>query len=438
MTRQVLAGTGPHRVVMPLLTCLGLVLLLADANAVRSTGENAVLEWNTHALAATITAGQGPLPQLRSMAIVHVAMNDAVQSIEGGIETYMDAGAPPAGASADAAAIAAAHFALSALFTAQDFDDELAASLAARGLAADDPGIAFGQSVAQAVLTLRATDQAAVAQFPYVAPGAGSPGVWEGNSPTSAALPGWGAVTPWVLESGAQFRPDGPPALDSGRYTRDYAEVKTYGAINSTARTTLQSDIARFWLATPSALSTPLARDVIVARDLDLSATARVLALLYMAGTDASIACWDAKYAYNFWRPTNAIRAGDNDGNDRTVGDPAWVPFLGTPQHPEYLSGHSTATSALQTTMALLFGDTPGIPLIGASPTNPGLTREWTTFSEAVDEVIDARIWGGFHYRTSDEVGARVGRQVAKFVVQHALRGLNEPAPPPLALQPPR
>jgi hypothetical protein len=286
------------------------------------------------------------------------------------------------------------------------------------------------------VLDLRASDNAANAQFSYVAPGAGTPGVWEGNSPTSAVLPGWGAVTPWVLRSGSQFRPDGPPALDTGRYTRDYIEVKAYGSLTSTVRTATQSDIARFWLATPSALANPLARAVIVARDLDLSATARVFALMYMAGTDASIACWDAKYTYNFWRPTNAIRAGDNDGNDETEGDPGWTPFLGTPQHPEYLSGHSTATSALSTTMALLFGDEPGIPLVGTSPTNVGFVRQWTTFSEGIDEVIDARIWGGFHYRTSDEVGARVGRQVARFVVQHALGTPQAPiATPPSLLR---
>ena len=433
MTRPVSVRTAAaRRFVTALVTSASLVVWLSATPAGRTNPENAVLEWNAHAL--TATAGQGPLPQMRSLAIVHVAMNDAVQAIEGGTETYLSIEDPPAGASAEAAAIAAAHFAISELFPAQDFDDEFAASLASRQLSPDDPGIAFGQLVADAVLDRRATDNAGAAQFSYVAPGAGTPGVWEGNSPTSAVLPGWGAVTPWVLHSGSQFRPDGPPALDSGRYTRDYNEVKAYGSLSSTVRTPTQSNLARFWLATPSALANPLARAVIVARDLGLSATARVFALMYMAATDASIACWDAKYAYNFWRPTNAIRAGDTDGNDDTEGDPGWTPFLGTPQHPEYLSGHATATSALSTTMALLFGDEPGIPLVGTSPTNVGFVRQWTTFSEGIDEVIDARIWAGFHYRTSDEVGARVGRQVARFVVQHALGTPQAPrvAPPSL------
>jgi hypothetical protein len=174
---------------------------------------------------------------------------------------------------------------------------------------------------------------------------------------------------------------------------------------------------------------------VIESRHLDLSATARTLALLYMAGHDASIACWDAKYTYNFWRPMNAIRGGHLDGNDDTERDAGWTPFLGNPQHPEYLSGHSTATGALNGVLTLLFGDNPGITLVGTSPTNAGFEREWTTFSEAVDEVIDARIWGGFHYRTSDEAGARVGRQVASFVVQRALRvqhGRGRPSGPVL------
>jgi hypothetical protein len=197
--------------------------------------------------------------------------------------------------------------------------------------------------------------------------------------------------------------------------------VKAYGSISSTLRTDEQSNMARFWLATPSAIFNPLARQVIEARHLNLSKTARVLALMYMAGTDASIACWDAKYTYNFWRPQEAIRAGDADGNDRTDGDTTWTPFLGNPQHPEYLSGHSTASGAMATALALLFGDKPGIRLIGTSPTNPTFERQWRRFSEAVDEVIDARIWGGFHYRTSDE-SAWV-TQVATFVVRHGLRG---------------
>jgi hypothetical protein len=402
---------------------IGLVTATPVGTAPSDHDNSAVLEWNTYALQAGAGTSQGPLPQMRSMAIVHVAMHDAVQAFGRGGQTYLPTADPPDDASVEAAAIAAAHLTLTALYPTLDFDDEFADSLASRDLDVTDPGVAFGQDVGAAVLALRSTDGASTAQFPYTAPGAGTPGVWVGNSPTSAVLPGWGAVDPWVLREGWQFRPAPPPSLNSGRYTHDYNEVKAYGSVSSTVRTDEQSNMARFWLATPSAIFTPLARQVIESRNLSLSRTARVLALMYMAGTDASIACWDAKYTYNFWRPQEAIRAGDADGNDRTEGDPAWTPFLGNPQHPEYLSGHSTASSAMATALTLLFGDKPGITLIGTSPTNPGFERQWRRFSEAVDEVIDARIWGGFHYRTSDEVGARVGRQVATFVVRHALKG---------------
>ena len=389
------------------------------------TGENAVVEWNQIAIGASVTALQGPLPQLRSMAIVHLAMHDAVLAITGESETYLPVTPAPSNASAEAAAIAAAHLALSVLFPSQDFDDELADSLAARLLDPSDPGIAFGQSVATALLALRSMDGASTAQFPYTAPGAGTPGVWVGNSPTSAVLPGWGNFDPFVVQSGSQFRQDGPPALESGRYARDYNEVKDYGSNASTLRTAEQSNIARFWLVNAGELFNPLVLDLIEANNLDLSDSARVLALMFVTGMDASIACWEAKYTYDFWRPQEAIRSGALDGNDKTVGDPTWTPFLGNPQFPEYVAGHTAISGAMAFTLALLFGDDPGITLVGTSRTNPGFMREWATFSEMTDEVIDARIWGGFHFRTSDEVGARVGRQVGRFVVLRALRLSN-------------
>jgi hypothetical protein len=271
-----------------LLGTVGVAGVLAAGPARTIPGENAVLEWNRYALQATVTANQGPLPQMRSMAIVQVSMNDAVQAIAGGVDTYLSAGDPPIGASAEAAAIAAAHYALTALFPPQDFDAQFADSLAARQLDPTDPGVAFGQAVAASVLSLRSTDGASVAQYRVLrqVPARRASGRQQ---PDVRCASGWGDVDPFVMHSGSQFRPDGPPSLDSGRYARDYNEVKDYGSISSTLRTSDQSNIARFWLATPSALANPLARDVIAARNLDLSDTARVLALMYMAGTDASL-----------------------------------------------------------------------------------------------------------------------------------------------------
>jgi hypothetical protein len=138
-----------------------------------------------------------------------------------------------------------------------------------------------------------------------------------------------------------------------------------------------------------------------------------------MAASDASVACWDAKYAYNFWRPQPAIHSGDLDGNDMTAGEGAWQPLLATPPHPEYPSGHTTASGAMASTLKFLFGDDPGVPIV---VTISGITRQWDSLSEGIQEVIEARIYSGIHFRTADEVGARLGRQVARFVFNHALK----------------
>jgi hypothetical protein len=271
------------------------------------------------------------------------------------------------------------------------------------------------------LLALRATDGAAQASFPYTAPGAGNPGVWVPLGAAAPVLPGWGNVTPWVLRRGSQFRPEPPPSLESRRYARDYNEVREIGAVNSLTRTAEQTEISRFWLATPSAIWNGVARQVIEARGLDLSASARTLALLYLATSDAGIACWDAKYAYNFWRPTTAIHSADLDDNTHTLPDAAWAPLFNVPQHPEYVSGHSSNSGAMATVLILLFGDNPGVPLVATSPTNPTFQREWTTFSEGIEEVIDARIYAGFHFRTSMERAAALGRRIGRFVVNHSL-----------------
>ena len=305
---------------------------------------------------------------------------------------------------------------------ASALDEARAASLAAHGLTDSDPGVAFGAAVAEVILAFRSTDGSAQAQFPYTAPGAGNPGVWVSVGAAPPVLPGWRNVTPWVLRNLSPFQPDGPPPLHSRRYARDYNEVKELGSLTSLTRTDEQTEIARFWLAPPAPIWNGVARQMIHAHGLNLSATARALALMYLASADASIACWEAKYTFNFWRPITAIQNGDVDDNVRTEADPAWTPLFPTPQHPEYLSGHSTNSSAMATVLKLLFGDEPGAPIVAISPTNPGFERHWARLSEGVEEVIEARIYAGIHYRTSDEDGAAVGRKVARFVVNHALR----------------
>jgi hypothetical protein len=416
---------GEARSLAITLALLASVLLTA---APAAASDDAVMEWNRIALAATVTAGQGPLPQIRTMAIVQISVHDAVNAITCEHRTYLWIVCGPWG-SPDAAVIAAAHRALAGLLPLQTqaLNDARAASLAARGLTDGSPGIAFGEALASVILAIRANDRAAQAQVPYTAPGAGTPGVWVATGPAPALLPSWNHVAPWVVGNLTLFRPNGPPALDSRRYARDYNEVKDIGALNSSSRTDEQTGIARFWLASPAVIWNGVARQMIQAHGLDLSATARVLALIYLASADASIACWDAKYTVNLWRPITAIRNGDADGNDRTEADPGWEPLFPTPPHPEYTSGHSTNSSAMATVLMLVFGDRPDAGIVATSPTNPGLERHWTTLDEGVKEVIEARIYAGIHYRTSNEEGAQLGRRIARFVVNHALRVRGEP-----------
>ena len=406
-------------------TAASLVCLLMTSLSARA--DDAVLEWNQIALAATVTANQGPLPQVRSMTIVQVAVHDAVNAITCKYRTYLSITCGPWG-SPEAAAIGAAHGALVGLFPAQAtaLNAARAASLAARGLSDASPGVGFGEAVASVILAVRSTDGAAQAQFPYTAPGAGSPGVWVAVGSAPPVLPGWGKVTLWVLRDLTAFEPDGPPPLFSRRYARDYNDVKELGSADSVTRTAEQTEIARFWLATPSAIWNGVARQLIHAHDLDLSASARTLALLYLASSDAGVACWATKYSVNFWRPITAIRNGDSDNNPLTEADPAWTPLFTTPQHPEYVSGHSTNSSAMAAVLIRLFGDQQDTPIVATSPTNPGFERHWSSVSEGTEEVIDARIFSGFHYRTSMEDGAQLGRKVARFVLSHALRPRND------------
>jgi hypothetical protein len=400
-------------------------LLVGWPSAPRAVSVDPVMEWNQIAATRTLTAtpALAPVAQTRIMAIVQVSVHDAVSGITGQYETYSSPGPAPANASPVAAAIAAAHHALRALFPGQvseaSLDASYATSLSTHGVSTMDPGLDFGRSVGARILALRANDRASEAQFDYTVPGAGAPGVWTRLGGAAALLPGWGAVTPFVLRSGSQFRPDGPPALNSEQYARDYNEIQEIGSLNSLIRSTEQTGIANFWRASPTAIWNGVLTQALAVRSLDLASSARVFALMYLAAADSSIACWEAKYHYNFWRPFPAIVNGDLDDNPATAGDATWRPLLATPPHPEYPSAHTSNSSAMVTVLQLLLGDDPGVQL---ELTFFGVTRQWQTFEEPMNEVIDARIYSGFHFRTADDVGARLGRQVAHFVMTHALR----------------
>lgn len=405
-------------------TILPAAAALCLAIAPAAAADDPVLEWNLVASQLTVVPALSPVQQTRVMAIVHVAVHDAVNGITRVYEQYAPAGLPPAGASAEASAIGAAHGALVTIFgDSALLASTYAASIAAHGVSPSDPGLAYGASVADGILALRQNDGAAVAAYVFVPPDAGAPGVWAPVSSAPSAqslLPGWGNVTPFVLRSGSQFRPDAPPALDSERYARDLNEVLQVGAL--TGGTTEQRQIASFWRASPTALWNPVLRRAMAFRGLGLSASARAAALFYLASSDASVACWEAKYFYNFWRPQPAIASADLDGNAATTADPGWRPFVPTPPHPEYPSAHATNSAAMAFVLKQLFGDAPGFVIEATSATAVGFVRYWQTFTEGVDEVVDARVFSGIHFRNSDEAGARLGRQVAQFVLTHTLR----------------
>jgi hypothetical protein len=408
----------------------GVAALIVAATAVfaplSASAQNIVVDWNAIAITAAGAAGQNSLLQERSFAVTSVAVSDAVNAITRKYSRYGSSLTPPTGASTTAAAAGAAHRALTQLLPSQTqfLDTMLAQSFAKFGVSAGDPGFAFGEAVADQIVAMRAADGAALAQYPYTAPNAGAPGVWVPTPPAFAAalLPGWGNVQPWVLESAAQFRPDESPDLTSRRYGRDLNEVKDIGALNSTTRTAEQTNIARFWVASAALIWNPVLRQLALGLGLDESEAARAFALMNVAGADARIACWDAKYAFNFWRPVTAIQRADEDGNPATEADPGWTPLIATPNFPEYVSGHTTVSGAMATVLRLLFDDDPGVPFTATSPTNPGFERHWATFSEGVREVIDARVYSGIHFRSSDERGAKLGRQVARFAARHVFR----------------
>lgn len=352
----------------------------------------------------------------RNMAIVHVAMFEAVNSIEPRYTPYRTRLQAAPGTSQDAAAAAAAHYALVRLFPEQtkDFDKALQASLAS---VADGPsktdGIRLGEQAAAAILTERSKDGANAPNTyrPFTTAGKYVPTVFP-------AFSTWGAVRPFGLKTGDAVRPPAPYALTSPQWAKDYNEVKTMGAKTGSARTAEQTDIARFWELTGPATYNPVARQVAAAKGLDVLDNARLFALFAIATADAAIAIFDAKYAYNFWRPVTAIRNADMDGNAATERDPAWEPFISTPMHPEYPCAHCIFQGSAASVLRVLFGDSvPKFTM--TSTTAPGVTRSFDRLSDYVTEVINARIYDGVHYRASGEVGAAMGQKIGEYTVQN-------------------
>jgi len=391
-----------------------------------------ILAWNATLLSSIETNRLPVLPSTRSLAMLQVAMYDAVEGIPNARYAFyqvpgLDPHAAPKNASPEAAASAAADTVLDSLYPAQQatFDAQYQNELAqiADGTRKDN-GIAWGQTVAHAILTWRSTDGSS-ATVSYT-PGTG-PGQWQPTPPAflPALSPQWATVTPWAMTSDSQFRPPPPPALTSTAYATAFNEVKSLGSIDSTTRTADQTQIALFWKDAAGTIYSPghwneIAEGVARDQNLDLQDNARLFALLNIATADCAIVAWDAKYTYNFWRPVTAIQfAGDNSINPATVSDPTWTPLIATPNFPSYMSAHSTVSSAAATILTSLFG--PNYAFRAGSDGLPGVTRSFSSFEAAAEEAGQSRIYGGIHFQFDNQAGLASGAALGRFVVQNFL-----------------
>jgi hypothetical protein len=376
-----------------------------------------ITDWNEK-MVAFVTPRAAPVAAQRVGTIVHVAMFDAVNSIERRYRPYLVQLPADAGASKEAAAAAAAGTVLVGLYPQEAAPKEqLTAYLATLpDGTAKTAGIKLGEAVAAKVLETRANDGAnAPDAYRYRT----SPGVYV---PTPTAVSStWPKVKPFALTSPSQFRPQPPIALASAQWAADYNEIKELGGRNSTKRSAHQTEDARFWLITGPQSTDPLVRQLVKAKKMSLIDSARFMALTSVAAADAGIAVMDAKYTYEFWRPITAIRNGDRDDNPATERDATWQPIDNTPMHPEYPCAHCIISSAIAATVEAVLGSAEIPELVMTSPTAPGATHRYSNIRAYADEVAHARIWAGFHYRFSTLVGQDMGRRIGQHVVQNVM-----------------
>jgi hypothetical protein len=406
----------------------GVTVAGCTPEAIAVANEDAVVAWNGIMLSAIHTSTTPPPQAARIMAMVQTAVYDAVNAVVP-LHAFYHA-APTLNPTADmtAAASQAAHDTLVALFPslATTFDADLATWLAKvpAGQALTD-GVALGQQAAAAILALRAND-GSNAVVPYT-PGS-NPGQYQLTPPNfSPPLdPQWPYVTPFAMTSDTQFRPPGPPALTSQQYADDFNQVKSLGGTNSTTRTADQTLLAHFWADVPGHSATPpghwneIATVVSLQRGLSLAENARLFAQLGIALADAGIVAWDAKYAFDFWRPITAIQNAGSDGNPLTDPDPTWTPLWTTPAFSEYTSGHSTFSGAAQKVLDATFGANTAFTV--GSDDMPGYTRSFTSFQQAADEAGFSRIVGGIHFMSANRDGLASGRALGQYVVNSELQ----------------
>jgi hypothetical protein len=391
---------------------------LASSIGIPASGD-VVTDWNNAALDAIRADRTAPPIASRSLAIAHVAIYDAVNGIARTHEPYLVPSAVSASASREAAASAAAHQALVNLFPARasSFDALHVAILATISNGPQKTaGIVWGEFVASQILAARANDGSNAIVQP---PGGSGPGVWVPTPPgfLPYLLPQWGFVRPFAMSSSSQFRPPGPPALDSQQYAADYEEVKQLGAAVGSTRTADQTEIALFWAdgagtETPPGHWNSIAQIIGAARGTTLEENTRLFALLNIAMADAAICSWDAKYTYHFWRPVTAIAFAEPQLN--------WMSFIVTPPFPDYTSGHSTFSAAAATVLPLFFG-TEDLPFTTGSDFLPGVFRSFSMCQEAAEEAALSRIYGGIHFRSASEDGLQAGSSIGEWAATHYL-----------------
>ena len=383
-----------------------------------------ITDWNQTAIAAMKVANVTGNPWTRNMAMAHVAMSDAVNSVQNKYAIYAPGGAPAPGASAEAAAAAAARAVLLKQLPNQKALIEQAYEGSTKDIpdgAAKKDGIAIGEKCAAAIIADRASDGTSV---PDTYRPITTPGQWIPTTPPIFAE--YARATPWVMKSADQVRPAAPPDLKSELYARDYNETKEMGGAKSTKRTADQADAVKFWTQLNFGPAwQEAARQLSAAKKLSLAENARLFALLNMGTANTYITDWDAKFTYNFWRPVTAIRNGDQDGNDATERDAGWTPLNATPMHPEYPSQAAIIAGVSMGIFEALFGPDLSTPVVASDLMDPKLQRRFANAQAMSDEVQNVRIWGGVHFRNSLEVGYQMGRKIAVFLMENSLKPTN-------------
>jgi hypothetical protein len=406
-----------------------LLLILALPTLARA---DVVHDWNDVALAAIQRNSTPPPMAARALAMMHVAIYDAINSIEPTHQSFRVYVPDSATTSHEAAAAQTAFRVLLQLYPTERTRLE---SARAHSLAqvsdgtAKAAGIRLGDIVAARVIAWR-TDDGSQRSVRYM-PGT-QPGQWRPTPPDfqPAMLPQWSSVAPFGIAYASQFRPAFPPQLTSAEYTRDFQEVRMLGAANSANRDQNKTQLAHFWADGPGTVTPPghwnrIARNVARSRNLSMHENARLFALLNVALADAAIVCWDMKYACNFWRPITAIQEADTDGNDQTTRDPRWQPLLDTPPFPSCTSGHSTFSGAAAQMLALFFGrDDIGFTDI-SGPRRTG--RRYASFSQAAEEAGRSRIYAGIHFEFDNRAGLKSGRAVGQYIFDHFLKRVGTP-----------